>query len=302
MYSLFHVDSKYASLGKPGSYRFNLVEPLRSVSKVEVVYGEVPSSMYAFNRPRMTTYPYTVDDRFSEFGWGRNSTNTCVVEMLYNGTYQKYYIDLLVGSYDPYELVTMMQAQFDKPVSASPNGPGTGSEPNGTESGVGSGNVTFAYAPTTHAIRMTRNTTTALKMVSFPGVTGMDEMFMLDIFNGSPTTAGLNVLGTNRVNLATPSMLFLVIKNLSFLQSNRVPINVDIPRSGHGQLARFQLTAPQGYMNYFSTEHLLEHGECTDACNNHIDHLDIEWVDRDGNVAEFNGIHHTLQLRIFHAP
>ena len=108
--------------------------------------------------------------------------------------------------------------------------------------------------------------------------------------------------GNRSVEIMSAPVAFLAIKNVKFRRANHVANETRIPSAGRGQLARFQLTAPQGYMNYFSTEHLLEHGECTDACNNHIDHLDIEWVDRDGNVAEFNGIHHTLQLRIFHAP
>ena len=289
--SLFHIDSKYATSGHPGSYRFNLPQRLRNVSRVEVVYGEVPSSMYAFDR-KVGAGPAD-----GTYGFGRDETNTCVVSTTVGATTLTFYIVLTPGTYNADTLTAHLNAAFARTPVANEN--------LDADSGLGPGVALFTYDHASHCLQCTRQSSAVWDLVSMPPVTGMATDTSYGVaqdftaFNANKV-ANSFVTGQYRIRLATPTMLFLVISNLAFLAANFVA-GGDIPRCGKGQLARFQMKAPQGFFNYFDTEALLEHGEVADNCNNSIAWLDMKWVDRDGRIVEFNGIHHTLQLRIFHS-
>ena len=47
MNELFHVDSRSDPTGYPGRYKFELGRTLHGVEKIEVVHGEVPSSIFS---------------------------------------------------------------------------------------------------------------------------------------------------------------------------------------------------------------------------------------------------------------
>jgi hypothetical protein len=306
--SLYHVDSKYREEGgTPGSYTYPLDKQLRHVTNIEVVYGEIPSSSFSFK----------VGDSGSEWGFGRDRTNTIHVTLTFGTvwpapvTYERF-IRLTPGMYTGPEFAEQIQDSLN--VEWNPNALGINSLPRSNRDidenfGCGAGFFTATYNEATNRISITRGLN-AVNLSLGPGNTKFVTGF---VFNSIPPSIGivayenLDVLpgmtlqATQSVEIMSAPIAFLVIKNVKFRRANNLPNNSGIPSAGRGQLARFQLTAQFGYMNYFSTEHLLEHGEVEEPCSTNIDHLEIEWINRDGNVMDFNGLNHTLQLRISHS-
>ena len=73
MNELFHVDSRSDPTGYPGRYKFELGRTLHGVEKIEVVHGEVPSSIFSFDDG-----PTEVDLSRGHYGDGMTSLNTMV--------------------------------------------------------------------------------------------------------------------------------------------------------------------------------------------------------------------------------
>jgi hypothetical protein len=311
--ALYHVDSRYRASGTPGSYTYPLEKHLRHVTNIEVVYGEVPSS----------SFPFQVGDDLSEWGFGRDRTNT--IHATLTGTvgtsvvsYERF-IRLTPGKYTGEDFADHIQTELEGAAwdgTLQTNRRVDGVHGFGVQNKPAFVNVTYNEATSKLSIARNPNhdnqfpsseslsnvewteqslpylVVTNLTFHSFPPSTGLIPQDLPD---------GATMEGNRSVEIMSAPVAFLVIKNVKFRRANHVANETRIPSAGRGQLARFQLTAPYGSMNYFNSEHLLEHGEVEEPCATNIDHLEIEWFNRDGDVINFNGVDHTLQLRISHS-
>ena len=334
MNELFHVDSRSDPTGYPGRYKFELGRTLHGVEKIEVVHGEVPSSIFSFDDG-----PTEVDLSRGHYGDGMTSLNTMVFHVADSPSRYEVYSRIPAGDYDGASLASMLTACVAR---ASPGKSNLGSA--GPGYGLGGACIVFAFDALT--CKLTATPAAAGKplfaVVSMPPATGLQASTIWDALNygGSSASTALTtvsrqrqgsvdganvvyyyvdktetddrpynpsstytaVVGASILNLMSPSVIFLVIENVRFKHGISVTPKSRIPPASHGLVARFQLPGPFGHNNFFSFDTIVQHGEVDDPSNTAINELDVRWVTADGETANFNGLPNSLQLMIFHHP
>ena len=271
---VFHVDSKHRkdlTQTTSNGYEWSIGKVIKNVSKIEVLYAEIPNSYY--NVPL-----------------GRNYFR---IQQIVSGTATIIRAAVTPGNYTTLTLPAAMQTAWASSAVNEDTGAAI----------VGNANVRFAINASTLKIEVS-STSSSVTGVVVPLTDGISYPFGLDNPNltvnmnfaqGTPFTAG------NSVRLASDTTIFLSIDELKGPRDSDVvlsPEGAGRVVSQKGIVGRFQMTSGPGEVNYFKDEFMVYAKHIPHSPPMHLHTLTVRWLNGFGDQIDFNGHDNSVLLRV----
>lgn len=265
---VFHVDSKHRTnqnTTTSNGYQWSIGKVIKNVSKIEVLYAEIPNSYY--NVPL-----------------GRNYFQ---IEQTVSGVETIIKAAVAPGNYTSLTLPLAMQTAW----ASSAVNVATGA------SVVGNTNVRFAVNASTLKIEVSSTDANVsgviapLLLIGYP--------FGLDTRNWFTSTQPF-VSGSS-VRLASDTTLFLSIDELAGPRDSDIilsPEGAGRVVSQKGVVGRFQMTSGPGQVNYFKDEFMVYAKHIPQSPPTHLHTLTVRWLNGFGDEIDFNGHDNSVLLRI----
>ena len=286
----FHIDSRARFIEgqpvvnpnpkPPNNYHFTLPRMLRGVREIELYRAEVPSSMYNIT---------DIDDFFT-FTVTIFRTNLPVETLTVQWK-------IPPGAYTLNSIVEMLNVMKDADVRLAAAG------------------VTpfllFVADPLTGKLSLTATIpanptpTVRLELTLHPFYTLGTDVSV----SGAGTATSWVVSSQYPVRLQVPLVVFVALTNIRALGTSSEDIEVHSNLFGHANnsthghvsrgciIARLQLTQGQWGVNYLGSENRIYLRQFESGALN-LDHLNIVFTDPLGRLIDFNGVDHSLFLRI----